>query len=102
LSISYTMSAHLTAPVSPSPFTIPPSQTFVTLCLRKRRRVHFGGWWGSNTAAVSRSQNLKKGVFSEKPSCYKALKLLAPMSNTVAKQLPILHCGRYQEPPSRK
>jgi hypothetical protein len=88
--------------LSHSPFTTTPSQTFVTSCSRKRLRVHLRGWGGSKPAAISRSQNLKKGVFSEKPSCYKALKFLAPMSNTVAKQLPVPHCGRLHKPLSRK
>ena len=101
ISYSFNMSAHLAVPVSGCPCTTTPSPTLITSCLRKSLHVHLRRWGGSNTAAISWQQNLKKGVFTETPNCFKALTLLAPMSHTVTCQLPVLHCGRHQEPPSR-
>ena len=77
LSISYTMFAHLVAPLRFCQSTSTTSQTFVTSCLGKGYECIYGD-------EEDLDRETWKRCLLETTNSYKALTLLAPMSNMVA------------------
>ena len=102
LSVSYTfnMSDHFAVPVSDCPFTTTPSPTFIISWLRERLGVHLSRWGGSNSAIIVDHETWRKMSFQKNPDVSMLWHCCHPC-HSQQQQLPVVSCGRYQEPTSR-
>ena len=71
-------------PISCSPCTVIPHQTFTRYCFEKLLCLHLRRCRGSNNFAVFWYWNLMKDPFPEASNFFLALTLLAPMLHTLA------------------